>query len=122
MRHALRSALASLCLALASTSHAQSAPVANVMKLTVASSDGNLVNAAARDLSAQHYDVALTVTQIEPEPAVGSVADPHFTYSVTGTRKGEFTGEQVHAAQAQCTNYAKHAGVTCKSETTLQLR
>ncbi len=118
MRPALRILLSTLCLALAPATHAEPAPAATTLRLIVTSADGTLVNAMAQELAAQHYAITLAVTTTQAQPDGGG--HPQVTsQSVTATRTGKFSAEQVRAAAAQCADYARRGQVRCTSEASL---
>jgi hypothetical protein len=86
--------------------------------MTVTSHDQDAIHAISLQLAGQGQAVALAITAVDATLAAAAKADARSTFSVSTTRTGAFTDEQVSHTKAQCRNYAARLGMSCTIETT----
>ena len=97
-----------VCAVLQANARAEDAFVATRLTMTVTSPDEAVVQSAAKTLADAHYTITMSTTRTDT-PASTS-------WSVTGTRSGTFTEQQVRAHKALCTDHIVHGSASCKTE------
>ncbi len=96
------------CVVLHANARAADKFVATALKMTVTSPDEAVVQSAAKTLADAHYTVMMSTTRTDTPPSA--------SWSVTGTRHGAFTEEQVRAHTALCTDHIVHGSASCTTE------
>ena len=89
-----------------------------MLKITLESSDGAFIDAAAKELAARHYAIVLQATVAQAATPASGGRGPTQRLSLTATLTGRFGTSDVDETTTLCARYLRHGNVTCSNSAT----